>query len=97
VSKFIVDNIGGTEFGPAASFRDIVRAIADNTHEILSVSTPRRFSDIQETVFVGIPLHLGTTIETSVYDSLSKDEQEGINEAARAIYQTYKTAIDNIE
>ncbi len=27
VSKFIVDNIGGTEYGPAASFRDITRAI----------------------------------------------------------------------
>jgi malate dehydrogenase len=28
VSKFIIDNIGGTEYGPAASFRDITRAIA---------------------------------------------------------------------
>ena len=31
ISKFVVDNIGGTEYGPAASFRDIVRAIVKNT------------------------------------------------------------------
>ena len=97
VSKFIVDNIGGTEFGPAASFRDIIRAVANNTGEILPVSTPMRFSEIPEPVFVGIPVHVGATVETSLYDGLTKDEQEGISEAARAIYETYITAIEKIE
>jgi malate dehydrogenase len=97
VSKFIVDNIGGTEFGPAASFRDITRAITNNTGEILSISTPMRFNEISEPTFVGMPVHLGLEIGASKYDSLSKSEQEAMNEAAVAIYQTYVTAIENLE
>ena len=97
VSKFIVDNIGGTEYGPAASFRDITRAITNDTYEILSVSTPIRFVEIPEPVFVGMPVHLGLTVGSSLYDSLSENEQEAIGEAAKAIYQTYLTAIENIE
>jgi len=96
VSKFIVDNIGGTEFGPAASFRDITRAITNNTGEILAVSTPMRFSGVTEPVFVGTPVHLGSTVGYSLYDSLSENEQEEIGEAAKAIYQTYVNAIENL-
>ena len=40
VSKFIIDNIGGTEYSPAASFRDIVRAIVNNTNELLPIAAP---------------------------------------------------------
>lgn len=97
VSKFIVDNIGGTEYGPAASFRDIIRAISNNTAEILSVSTPLAFSEIPEKVFVGIPVHVGMNIENLLFDILTKNEQEEISESARAIYETYITAIENVE
>jgi malate dehydrogenase len=97
VSRFIIDNIGGTEYGPAASFRDITRAITNNTDEILSVSAPIKFAEIPEPAFVGIPVHLGSTVGSSLYDSLSENEQEGIGEAAKAIYQTYLTVIENLE
>ncbi|MFB0543438.1 MAG: malate dehydrogenase, partial [Candidatus Bathyarchaeia archaeon] len=40
VSKKVVDIIGGTEYGPAAAFRDIVRAIALNRDEVLSIAAP---------------------------------------------------------
>ena len=97
VSKFIIDNIGGTEYGPAASFRDITRAITNNTDEILPVSTPIRFAEIPEPAFVGVPVHLGLTVGFSLYDNLAENEQEAIGEAAKAIYQTYTTAIENLE
>ena len=97
VSKFIVDNIGGTEYGPAASFRDITRAVAKNTNEILSVAIPINFPEIFESIFVGIPVHLGWNLGISLYDSLSEEEQLGITEAGRTIYQTYVTAIENLE
>ena len=97
VSKFIVDNIGGTEYGPAASFRDIVNAIANNTGEILSISTPFRFAEISEPTFVGLPVHLGSNIGPSLYKNLIKSEQEDLTEAAKAIYQTYSKAIENLE
>ena len=95
VSKLIVDNIGATEFGPAASFRDITRAIINNTKEILPVSTPILFDGLSEPVFVSVPLHLGTTVNNSLYKVLSKNEQEAISLAAQEIHKTFKTAIDS--
>lgn len=97
VSKYIVDNIGGTEYGPAASFRDIIRAITCNTEEILSIAIPTSFPDIGEQTFVGIPVHLGFNTGASLYDKLSKNEQEALSEAAKEIYQTYKTTIETLE
>jgi len=97
VSKFIVDNIGGTEYGPAASFRDITRAVVNNTNEILPVATPIRLAENPEPTFVGVPVHLGWKIEPSLFNSLSEKEQLGITEAGKAIYRTYMTAIENLE
>lgn len=97
VSKLIVDNIGGTEYGPAASFRDIAKAITENTNEILSIAAPVKFEEIPEPTFVGLPTHLGRSIGSSLYDHLSPKEKDGIAEAAKAIYQTYQMAIENLE
>jgi malate dehydrogenase len=96
VSKFIIENIGGTEYGPAASFRDITKAIVNNTSEILSVATPFEFIEIPVPVFVGLPVHLGLIVGSCTYDNLSENEQIGLKEAGKAIYQTYKTAIENL-
>ena len=92
VSKLIVDNIGGTEYGPAASFRDIVRSIVKDAHELLPVAVPTKFGGIPEPVFVSVPLELGNSIGSSIYNTLSENEKIGINKSAQAIYQTFKTA-----
>ena len=92
VSKTIIDNIGGTEFGPAASFRDIVRAIVRNTNEVFPVATPMNFG-LPEPVFVSVPLKLGDSIGNSTYDGLSSSEKSELADAAEAIYQTYKTVM----
>jgi len=97
VSKVIIDNIGGTEHGPAASFRDIVRAIVRNTNEVLPVATPMKFNGLSEPVFVSVPLRLGNSIGCSIYTTLSFQEKKGLTDAAEAIYQTYKTTIETIE
>ena len=96
VSKTILDNIGGTEYGPAASFRDIVRAIVKDTREILSVATPMKFEGIPELVFVGAPVKIGRSIGSSFYEKLPKAEKMAITEAAKAIYQTYLMATENL-
>jgi len=93
ISKTIVDDIGGTEYGPAASFRDITRAIVKNTNEILPIAAPQKFEDLPEPIFVSIPRHLGKTIGETIYDALLAKEKTGIREAAEAIYQTFKTTI----
>jgi malate/lactate dehydrogenase len=97
VSKLIVDKIGGTEYGPAASFRDIARAITKNTNEILSIASPVKFEEIPEAVFVGIPTQLGRSIGASLFDGLSPQEKDGIKDAAKAVYQTYQIAIHSLD
>ena len=97
VSKFIIDNIGGTEFGPAASFRDIARAIVKNSNELLPVAAPMKFSGLSEPVFVSVPRRLGNSIGSSTYNILSTKEKTEIADAAEAIYQTYETTIEAIE
>jgi malate dehydrogenase len=92
VSKLIIDNIGGTEYGPAASFRDIVRAIVKNTNELLPVAAPTKFEGLPEPVFVSVPLKLGNSVGSSIYNILSAKERIGIIEAAEVIYQTFKSA-----
>ena len=96
VSKLIIDRIGGTEFGPAASFRDIVRAIVNNTNEVFPVAAPVNFEEAPEAVFVGVPICLGRSLGKSVYNSLSQEEKVGIKEAAKAIYQTYSMSIESL-
>ena len=93
VSRTIIDGIGGTEFGPAASFRDITRAIVKDTNELLPIAAPQKFEDIPDPVFVNIPRSLGSSIGETIYDDLTNTEKAGIKKAAQAIYQTYKTSI----
>jgi malate dehydrogenase len=97
VSKLIVDNIGGTEFGPAAAFRDIVRAIVRNTNEVLPVATPLKFNGLPEPVFVSVPLKLGNTVGCPTYDALSTQEKKELTAAAEAIYETYRMTVEAIE
>lgn len=97
VSKSIIDSIGGTEYGPAASFRDIVRAIVKNTNETLSVAAPIKFAEITEPVHVGVPTQIGQKIGSSIYQDLPEIEKKSIEEAAKTIYQTYLSAIEGIE
>ena len=92
-----MDNIGGTEYGPAASFRDITRAIIKDTNEIFPVATPTKFKELPEPVFVNVPLKLGKSMGPSIYKHLSAKEKREIINAAKAIYQTYETANKTIE
>jgi malate dehydrogenase len=97
VSRFIIDEIGGTEYGPAASFRDIVRAMIKDTREIFSIATPFRFEELPEPVFVSIPTSVGWSIGIPLYETLYYEEKKKIAEAARAIYRTYKEAVLSLE
>ncbi len=92
ISKVIIDNIGGTEYGPAAAFRDILRTIINDTNEILPVSFPTKFKDLPESIFVSIPRKIGASIGKSIYDDLSDEEKINTKMAAEAIYKTYKSS-----
>ena len=96
VSKRVVDIIGGTEVGPAAGFRDIVRSILQNRGEIYSVSHPLRLPGLPETVNVGVPTRVGLELGPNIWDSLPPEEQDNIVEAAKAIHANYLTGLEAV-
>jgi malate dehydrogenase len=97
MAEFIVDNQGGTEWGPAASFRDIIRAIVKNTDEVLSVDLPMNFPGLPEPGYVSLPVRMGWTLGPTFYNFLSEDEKKMVEASAKTIYHTYRQALDAID
>jgi malate dehydrogenase len=96
VSERIIDGLGATEYGPAASFSRIANAIVRNTDEVLPVATPRRFPGLDEDVWVSVPTKLGTALDSSAYERLTGSEKQELTEAAQAVYATFKPAYDGL-
>jgi len=84
--------VGGTMFGPATAFREIVRSIALNTHGLLSVGTSYKTSEIPEPVHISIPLKLGMSIGPTIEHALPQEERQKLKTAAKAVYDTYRIA-----
>jgi malate/lactate dehydrogenase len=93
VSKKVVDIIGGTEVGPAAGFRDVVRSIIQDRGEIYSIAQSQKLPGLPEPVNVNIPTRVGTEIGPNIWDHLPQEEQENIITAAKAIYENYQTGL----
>jgi malate dehydrogenase len=90
----ILEMLGGTMFGPATAFREIVRAIALNTHSLLSVGIPYMTPEIPEPVHISVPLKLGMSIGPTIENTLSQEERKGLKKAAKAVYDTCKIAFE---
>jgi len=93
VSKKVVDIIGGTEVGPAAGFRDIVRSIIEDRGETYSVAQSIEVPGIPEPVNVNIPTKVGKKLGPNIWDKLSDEDRSNIAEAAKAIYANYQTGM----
>jgi len=93
ISREIIAVLGGTCYGPAAAFRDIVRAIALNTGRVLSVATPLKIPGVPTEVMVSVPQRVGRTLGYTLLSYLTEEERNQIYRAGRAIYETYTEAI----
>jgi len=93
VSKQLVDFIGGTEVGPAAGFRDIVRSILQDRGEVYSVAQSLKLPGLPEEVNVNVPTRVGLKLGPNMWDTLPREEQANIVEAAKAIHANYLTAL----
>jgi len=92
ISMEVIKTLGGTRWGPAGSFIEIIRGIVLNTGKVLSYAIPRKFNNIEESVHVTVPARLTRSLGPDIWQQLTKDEKEKIKEAARAIYETYSRA-----
>ncbi len=96
VSKKVVDIVGGTEVGPAAGFRDIVRSILQDRREIYSIADSVLLPGLPEAVNVSIPTHVGQKIGPSFWEELTEVEQRNIIVAAEVIHANYRMALETI-
>ena len=96
VSKRIVDIIGGTEVGPAAGFRDIVKAILGDTGEVLSVADSLELPGVPGAVNVSVPTRVGLRLGPNLWGELAGEERASIVEAAKAIYGNYRMGLEAV-
>ncbi len=89
VSREIIRVLGGTRYGPAGSFVEIIRGLMLNTGKIVSYSRPRKFQTIPEPVYVTVPARIARSLGPDIWDSLTETEHQAIENAAGAIYKTY--------
>jgi malate/lactate dehydrogenase len=93
VSRQIITFLGGTRYGPAGSFIEIIRGILLNTGKVISYSRPTKFETTPEPVYVTVPARISKSLGPDLWDLLAKSEQEAVKEAAGIIYKTYSEAV----
>ncbi len=89
VSRQIIRVLGGTRYGPAGSFIEIIRGIILNTGKVISYSRPRKFETTPEPVYVTVPARIAKSLGADMWNSLIEEERKAIKQAAEAIYKTY--------
>ena len=97
IARQIISVLGGTYYGPAAAFRDIVRAIALNTCRILSIASPIKVPGVPEKVMVSVPQKIGRTLGYTLLQYLTDKEKRLIYSAGKAIYETYLDTLKYVE
>jgi malate dehydrogenase len=92
VSKEILQVLGGTRYGPAGAFIEIIRGIMLNTGKIMSYSRLRKFETVPEPVHVTVPARIAKSLGPDIWNLLTEQEKEAIKNSAEAIYGTYREA-----
>jgi malate/lactate dehydrogenase len=93
VSRQVITYLGGTRYGPAGSFIEIIRGLLLNTGKVLAYSRPLKFDTIPEQVYVTVPARMVKSLGPDIWHWLTKEEQQTIKEAAGQIYKTYIEAV----
>ena len=93
VSRQIITHLGGTRYGPAGSFIEIIRGLLLNTGKVLAYSRPLKFDTVPEPVYVTVPARIAKSLGPDIWHWLTKEEQQAIKEAAGQIYKTYLEAV----
>ena len=97
ISMEVIKALGGTRWGPAGGFIEIIRGILLNTDRLLSYAVPRIVGDVEEPVFVTVPARISRSLGPDIWNTLTEEEQNQIIIAAKAIYQTYSRAKDVVK
>jgi malate/lactate dehydrogenase len=89
VSREVIRWLGGTRYGPAGSFVEIIRGILLNTGKVMSYGRKSRFQTSHEPVYVTVPARIAKSLGPDLWDQLSESEKKAIKDAAEAIHKTF--------
>ena len=89
VSRQIITVLGGTRYGPAGSFIEIIRGLILNTGKVTSYSRSMKFDTTPEPVYVTVPARIAKSLGPDLWDLLHMSEKKAIKDAAGIIYKTY--------
>jgi malate/lactate dehydrogenase len=92
VSREVITVLGGTRYGPAGSFIEIIRGIILNTGKVTSYSRMMKFDTTPEPVYVTVPARIAKSLGPDLWNLLNTSEKEAIKNAAGIIYQTCREA-----
>ena len=93
VSREVIRVLGGTRYGPAGSFVEIIRGLILNTGKVMSYGRKSQFKTSHEPVYVTVPARIAKSLGPDLWDLLSEPEKKAIKEAAEAIHKTYLEAV----
>jgi malate/lactate dehydrogenase len=93
VSREVIRVLGGTRYGPAGSFVEIIRGLILNTGKVMSYGRKSQFKTSHEPVYVTVPARIAKSLGPDLWDLLSEPEKKAIKDAAEAIYKTYLEAV----
>jgi malate/lactate dehydrogenase len=96
VSREIIRVLGGTRYGPAGSFIEIIRGLMLNTGKVMSYSRQSKFETTPEPVYVTVPARIAKSLGPDLWDMLSEPEKKAIKDAAGAIHKTYLEALEGL-
>jgi malate dehydrogenase len=96
VSREIIRVLGGTRYGPAGSFIEIIRGLMLNTGKVMSYSRQSQFKTSHEPVYVTVPARIAKSLGPDLWDMLSELEKKSIKDAAGAIHKTYLEALEGL-
>jgi malate dehydrogenase len=96
VSREIIRVLGGTRYGPAGSFIEIIRGLMLNTGKVMSYSRQSQFKTTHEPVYVTVPARIAKSLGPDLWDMLSELEKKAIKDAAGAIHKTYLEALEGL-
>ncbi len=88
VSREIIRVLGGTRYGPAGSFIEIIRGLMLNTGKIMSYAVPRKFDNVPEPVYVTVPARISKSLGPDLWHLLNDSEKNAIKDSASIIYKT---------
>jgi len=90
ISVAVIEGTGGTRWGPAGAFTEVLHGLVCNTGRVLAFSRSRVFEGIPIPVHVTVPGKIGTQNSFDIWSYITAEEREKIASAAHDIYETYR-------